>query len=321
VEFRSLSSSESAQFTSLLRRVVGARHVALVEAWLQVGEPMAAVDGVRDAARRRFVRATLAPRPLLATWAQRAIVLPARRKGPTGMRSRGVTVALVGTDGSGKSTTAQRLAADLRAAGFTVEHQYFGMARGNLPGVGLIRRLAGGGDTTAAPSSSSASSATTSGSPSVMRQAASWVYVVDYWWRSVRRVRPSVRRGHVVICDRWVSDLRRHPTPDSPAARVAERLVGAPDVFVLADAPAEEMVARKPERTVEEAAAEQQALREVGGELAGRSVRHGGRCVFVTVDTSVATPIPAEQRIVPLVGAIVSAAHRVLPHDELSLKI
>jgi thymidylate kinase len=310
-EFCTLTDAERNEVRAVLRTIVGRRHAVVVDHWLAGAadaEQMAAVVAV---ARRRLAGATLSPRSLAATWRQRALILPTRRKGPAGLRSQGVVVALVGTDGSGKSTTAERLGSELEHAGFRVRHEYFGMARGNLPGVGLIRKLAGGGDTTAAPGRSDGAAAPSR--PSALHQAASWVYVLDYWWRAARRVRPALRRGEVVLCDRWVSDLRTHPAPGSPAARVAEWLVGAPHVFVLADAPIEEIVARKQERTPAEAAREQEGLRAVGAQLHGRSVRGGGRCAFHTVDTSAQSGVRASDRLLPTLRSVMSAAHTALP--------
>lgn len=315
-EYCSLVEAERAAVRATLRSIVGRRTTTVVERWL-AGAAEADADemaAVVTIARRRLAAASLAPGAAIATWRQRALILPTRRKGPAGLRSRGVVVALVGTDGSGKSTTADRLGTELQHAGFTVRHEYFGMARGNLPGVGLIRRLAGGGDTTAAPGRTEASSSTGAPKqPSMLHQAASWVYVLDYWWRAARRVRPALRRGEVVLCDRWVSDLRTHPAPGSPAARVAEWLVGAPHVFVLADAPIEEIVARKQERTPAEATAEQEGLRTVGGQLHGRTARGGGFCSFHTVDTSAHSRVPAADRLLPTLRSVMSAAHTALP--------
>lgn len=316
-EYCSLTDAERAAVRETLRSIVGKQSAIVVERWLAGAADTDEMAAVVTVARRRLAGASLSPRSALATWRQRSLILPTRRKGPAGLRSSGVVVALVGTDGSGKSTTAERLGAELEHAGFTVRHEYFGMARGNLPGVGLIRTLAGGGDTTAAPgrteTSEAATAAGTPKQPSMLHQAASWVYVLDYWWRAARRVRPALRRGEVVLCDRWVSDLRTHPAPGSPAARVAEWLVGAPHVFVLADAPIEEIVARKQERTPAEATAEQEGLRTVGGQLHGRAVRGGGFCAFHTVDTSAHSRVPTADRLLPTLRSVMSAAHTSLP--------
>jgi len=313
-EYALLTDDERCQLRKALQRTVGGKHLPTVTDWLDGHTDGAAMLPVLSAARRRLTAATFAPRASLAGWQQRRIILPTRRRGPVGMRHRGVVVALVGTDGSGKSTTAATLGSMLTEAGFTVDHRYFGMARGNLPGVQFIRRLAGGGDTSSRPGSATSGGQHEPVPPSILHKAAAWVYVLDYWWRSVRHVRPAVRRGHVVLCDRWVSDLRRHPAPGSPAARVAEWLVGAPDVFLLADAPIYEIVARKPERTLAEAGMEQDGLREVGRQLRGRSVRKGGRCEFQVIDTSAMGHGSPEDRLAVVVRSVVGAAHRNLPH-------
>jgi thymidylate kinase len=314
LEFSSLSVSHRSYVKDVLRGVVGPRRLDITLQWLSDPAAPAEMDATVRSARRRMIRATLAPRNIGAAIRQRSTILPTSRKGPAGLRHRGVVLAMVGTDGSGKSTTAERLANDLRLAGFEVSHAYFGMARGNLPGLATLRRLAGGGDTTARPSTSSS----TGGTPrraGFAQRAAAWVYALDYLWRSVRRVRPAVRRGHVVICDRWVTDLRRHPAPGSPAARLAEWLVGAPNVFVLADAPVEEIVARKGERSVEEARDEQEGLRAAGVDLHGRRARGGGTCTFLTFDTSSASKATRSVRQLEPMRTIMAAAHRGLPHS------
>jgi len=313
-EYARLSDGERCRLRKALLRTVGGRHLATVTDWLEGRVGGTEMQPVLAAARRRLTTATIAPRSLVAGWQQRRIILPARRTGPVGMRSRGVVVALVGTDGSGKSTTATHLGAMLTEAGFTVDHCYFGMARGNLPGLQLVRRLVGGGDTTARPGSSTSGGQHAPTPPGLLHQLAAWAYVADYWWRSIRRVRPAVRKGHVVLCDRWVSDLRRHPVPDSPAARVAEWLVGAPDVFLLADAPVYEIVARKPERTLAEAGMEQDGLRHVGHQLHGRPARGGGHCDFQVINTSAIGDGTPEDRLAAVVRRVVGAAHDRLPH-------
>jgi thymidylate kinase len=319
LELAALPAAQRAYLRGVVGHVVGDRRVDDVWRWLT--DPAANVEMVNGlrAARRRMVSSTLAPRNVLSTLRQWATIVPSRRKGPAGLRHSGVVVAMVGTDGSGKSTTAERLASELRRAGFTVTNAYFGMARGNLPGLALLRRLAGGGDTSARPQPSatvveSRDASVTAVRPSLVHRAAAWVYVLDYLWRSVRLVRPAVRRGHVVICDRWVTDLRRHPAPGSSAARVAQWLVGAPDVFMLADAPVEEMVARKGERSVAESRAEQEGLRTAGHELDGRRARGGGTCSFVTFDTSSTNRATRGTRLLESVRLVVAAAHHHLPH-------
>jgi thymidylate kinase len=108
-----------------------------------------------------------------------------------------------------------------------------------------------------------------------------------------------VRRREVVICDRYVYDLRESPWPGSLASTFAERIVPRPDVLVLPDAPVELIHARKPERTLADQTAQQGRFRDL---LASRPAR----VADVRVDTSGADP----DGVADVVAAVVTAAHR-----------
>jgi len=237
--------------------------------------------GLPRRARLRLAALSLAPANAAATWAQRRTVWPAgRTAGPLGLRTRGVVVALVGTDGAGKSTVAEGLRERLHGYGLRTSTTYFGMARGNLPAVDLARRAARPGRDQA-----------------TLRRAAAWVYAGEYLWRYLRLVPPLAGR-RVVIADRWLYDLRESPWPGSRAARFAERLLPAPDVLVLPDAPIARIHARKPERPLATQQAQQERYRRL---LAERPARHAE----VVVDTSGSTADP----LAALVAATVEAAH------------
>ncbi|HWS35453.1 MAG TPA: thymidylate kinase [Actinoplanes sp.] len=253
--------------------------------------------GLPRRARVRLAACSLVPGAVIGTWAQRRHIRPARReRRPFGPLSRGVVVALVGTDGSGKSTVAAELDERLRHCGLTTATAYFGMARGNLPGVALARRVLGVGGTGPATGPDT-------GRPGhldhgTLRRLAAWYYAGEYGWRYLRAVVPSLVRGRVVIADRWVYDLRDSPWPGSPAARVAEWLVPAPDLLVLPDAPAEVIHRRKPERSESEQRAQQERFHRLLAEKPAR-------CAEVVVDTSG----PADGQVTALVAAVIRAAH------------
>ncbi|MFI5935888.1 thymidylate kinase [Actinoplanes sp. NPDC051494] len=294
-------SAEPAHREALARRLthqLGARVTADLLAIAGGARPD---PGLPTRARLRLATRSLAPSVVTATWAQRRAVLPAvGMRGPLGLRTHGVVVALVGTDGSGKSTVGGDLSTRLRAFGFGTSAAYFGMARGNLPGVTLARRLLGVGST--APSATAPSATTPSAAPTHdhpgLRQAAAWFYAAEYVWRYLSTVAPARARRHVVIADRWVYDLRESPWPGSPAARVAEFLVPAPDLLVLPDAPAEVIHERKPERPLAEQRAQQERYRRLLAE-------HPARRAELVVDTSGA---PGGS-LAALVAAVVQAAH------------
>ena len=291
------------------------RHAA--DLWRRTMGP-AALDAVRvldgeratpslaRRARLRLAAKAVQPRALASTWRQRHTIRPAgRRAGPLGLPTRGVVVALVGTDGSGKSTVSQELRHRLAALGFETSDAYFGMARGNLPGVATARRWLGvpsasdpaGAVTPATPSSTVETAGTPLGHATVRRVAA-WFYAGEYLWRYATLVMPGRRGRRVVVCDRYVYDLEHSPWPGSRAAAWARAVVPEPDLLVLPDAPAEVIHRRKPERSLAEQAAQQEWLR---GVLESRPARVGE----MVVDTSGATVDPVS----PVVAAVVEAAH------------
>ena len=286
---------------------------SLTSALVAVLEGAEPTPALVSQARRRLVLATVHPRSWSSSWRQRRTIVPAgRHASPLGLRGHGVVVALVGTDGSGKSTVAAQLHERLEDAGFATASAYFGMARGNLPGVALARMVLGvGGVQPAAPvsapepssgvSSRGAASATGDGADldrPLLRRAAAWYYAAEYVWRYQRTVAPGRRRGSIVLVDRYVYDLRESPWPGSMASRVAETLVPRPDILVLPDAPDEMIHARKPERSALEQAAIQARYRSL---LAERPARFG----HVVVDTSGSTADP----VAGLELAVISAAH------------
>lgn len=252
-------------------------------------------------ARLRLAVASLKPSALRSTWTARYEIL-GTGLGPFGLPSRGALVAFVGTDGSGKTTLAERLEVELDRLGYQVDCEYLGMARSNLPGLAVLRRLVRGPDEVAlAPRTDCGAATNVSNPPRLARTLGAWCYAIDYAFRSLVRLRPAVRHRSVVLCDRWVTDLRRGPAPGSSASRVAECLAGRPHVMVLASAPADVIVGRKPERTLAEAAAEQADLALLIAEFDAFPGTVG-----LEADTSGAGVDP----IGMLVAAVVAATHR-----------
>ncbi len=303
------------EFDGRLSDQLGTAVAADIIAVLDGAEPDAAL---LSSIRRAYSLASL--RQLRAAWHQRGVIIPAgRRAGIAGVRAKGVLVVLVGTDGSGKSTVAGKVADRLDRLGIPTSHAYMGMARGNLPGVGLARKLL----RIPAPEQlakeqleKEAASPAEAAPPedprpgggeldhAMLRKAAAWFYAGEYLFRYARDIRPRLRvKGTpaVVIADRYVYDLQDSPWPGSPAARVARRLMPRPDVLLVPDAPDDVIHARKPERAAHEQAAQQASFRALAAE---GPARHAS----LLVDTSGTTEPPVDP-ITPAIASIVEAMH------------
>ena len=279
---------------------------------------------LRSDVRRAFVRASL--RGIGAAWRQRHVIVPAgRRAGVAGVRANGVLVVLVGTDGSGKSTLAETVSTRLEAMGIPTSHAYMGMARGNLPGVALARkvlRVPSPAEQAAEAIATASQDAESKGSRSaeapkenasldhaLLRRVAAWFYALEYLVRYVRDIRPHRRVNGtpaVVISDRYVYDLQDSPWPGSRAATVARWLMPKPDVLLVPDAPDALIHARKPERPAHEQAAQQAAFRALAAQQPARTAS-------LLVDTSGQLPDSSDP-VAPALAAIVEAMH-LAPRD------
>ncbi len=143
---------------------------------------------------------------------------------------RGVSVALLGPDGTGKSMLSGRLAGD---GPIPVRTVYLGLYGGHrerrggrrIPGVGFARRM--------------------------LRMWGGWLVG-----------RTHVARGRIVVFDRHPIEARSSLGVQRRAPigrRLLARSIPAPDAIVVLDAPAAVLYARKPEHPVERLEAQRAA--------------------------------------------------------------
>lgn len=168
------------------------------------------------------------------------------RRDPPFLR-RGVSVALLGPDGTGKSMLSARLAEGGPVAVRTVYLGLYGghrAGRGDgrgdrrVPGVGFARRL--------------------------LRMWRGWL--VGRW---------HVARGRIVVFDRHPIEARSSLGSGRPAPlgrRLLGRSIPAPDVIVVLDAPAEVLFARKPEHPVDRLDAQRAAYLDLARRLPATTV-------------------------------------------------
>jgi thymidylate kinase len=185
-----------------------------------------------------------------------------RLPSPAAMRRRAVphrfVVALSGVDGSGKSTTARRLAADLRAAGIPVAAVWTRPGMGLGPLVIMARLLKRLARNESAPALREMASGPDARPPS-RRGAVGWVwtlavtlaFLADVWHQ-------HLRASGVVLYDRHLLDalatleVLYRGTGLGLSCALVRRLLPRADVTLYLRVPAEVAWARKPDEAFQE---------------------------------------------------------------------
>jgi thymidylate kinase len=170
----------------------------------------------------------------------------------------GLFVALLGPDGSGKSSTTELLATLLGSQGdvLPVHRVYLGSSQPLLPTRKLVRRLRGSDDP------SHKSRPVRDVAPRRLRGALHVTAdeILRYWVN----VRPHLARHGIVLADRYAYDLFRINNPMVRRRwfrRVATIVIPAPNVTFFLEGDPEVITARKRELTLEETIRQQRAYR------------------------------------------------------------
>jgi thymidylate kinase len=154
----------------------------------------------------------------------------------------GLVIAVLGPDGSGKTTVIQHLEKEITPAFRRVHRFHLRPYFGKTGGI-------------TSPVTDPHSHPPRGRIASVLKAV---LFFVDYWVSWVRLVYPSKIRSTLVIFDRYYHDMLIDPVRYRlPSAcwlpRVLSGLVPQPDIWLILDAPAEMLVARKGEITLEAA--------------------------------------------------------------------
>jgi thymidylate kinase len=215
---------------------------------------------------------------------QRVVIRRQLVEGSQAKLRRGFTVALVGADGAGKSTVAHRL---VDAVELPARYLYMGVNLETssvvLPTTWLLltaKRLRGGRPDMAPHGPTASGPAGLAGRRGRLGEARQAVritnLIAEEWFRQAIAWR-SRRRGEIVICDRhFYADYRAHdvvdrthkPWPIRLHGYLLDRWYPRPDVVIALEAPAEVLLARKGEGTLDSLRRRQQEYRALDGEVA-----------------------------------------------------
>jgi len=220
-----------------LQRILPAEHVAAAAiaiasqdvGWFQ-GRRQELADWLRASLPRESMQSRLRSRIQDAMRVLRRLIRPT-----------GFIVAILGPDGSGKTTVIEHLEAEFAPA-------FRGVRRFHLrPHFG---RSSGG-----APVSNPHAQEPRGGFTSFLKIG---MFLADYWSSWLREVMPSKLRSSLIVFDRYYHDLlvdrRRYRLPERFALpRWISPLIPQPDLWLVLDAPAEKLVARKGEISMESA--------------------------------------------------------------------
>jgi thymidylate kinase len=171
-------------------------------------------------------------------------------------QERGLWVAILGPDGSGKSTLIEQLQLDLLGA-FRRTAVFHLMP-------GLFRR-----GQTSGPVTDPHGKPPRSLPASLLKLAYYWLdYTLGYWLR----IRPALVRSTLVLFDRYYDDLLVDPKryrygAPMGIARWLRRLIPRPDLWLILDVPEDEILRRKQEVPLEEMRRQREGYRSLAAEL------------------------------------------------------
>ncbi len=183
---------------------------------------------------------------------------------PAGAKPSALTVAVIGTDGTGKSTLTSILTRNLKGFTLSCERLYFGRVRGGILFGSAMQGIFSFFFKNKEPSKHMIDIPR---GMSHFEKTARWIgsfyYVFDYLARFLFSVIPRLFKKYTIIYDRYVYDIYIMPGSCTFAAWLIEKLAPRPHILCYLDVNIDTIMSRRDERTKEEALRQQIILRDV----------------------------------------------------------
>ena len=212
----------------------------------------AAMGAQMDEMQRQF-RSTMRRRDPMNSLRHRVTEVPRMLR--RWFRPVGLSIAVLGPDGAGKSTLVKELVRQIQPAFRSTRIYHW------RPYVLAGRRRTIGNDPHANPADAV--------SRSSLRLIA---HLLDYWLGYLFCIRPALARAGLVVFDRYFQDLLADPKRyryGGPAwlVRAVSRLIADPDLVLILDAPEDVVIARKQEVAPAEIRRQREVYRSLASEF------------------------------------------------------
>lgn len=159
---------------------------------------------------------------------------------PFGRKIRGAIITIIGTDGTGKSTTHKQLRSSLSNSGLKSKYVYMGRSRGSLIVPKNTQQKIDG------------AAKRIEGPKKLLKYMASWFYFVDYLIRFSKILFHTRILGTSIQCDRYYYDILLMESYSRIGYKLLEKLAPAPDLLIVLDCPVNILIERKAERSESE---------------------------------------------------------------------
>ena len=207
--------------------------------------------------RGRLIVLLLARRPWRVPGVAACLIRSRLRRLKQRFAPPSVLAALLGPDGSGKSTVGEELTRRLTGCGISVRRFYMGRWHGHvLPLAKVAARH--GASATASASPPDPAGDPVAGDPvrlpgrPYFRLARDAAYLADMFLRYLLRILPALRKPGVVLTDRYAYDLMMDPSATALPGFVLKHLYPRPDVCIYLHNRADVLQTRKSEQSLNE---------------------------------------------------------------------